>query len=378
MEPVAVTRPASMSLLRSLIYFVQSYFLAIIGYLAVNVIAARILGTSEFGYYVALVTATNLIGQLGLLGVHRAGLREASDANTVEALIDLRRGVRAVLLVPLPIVAAATTGAVLLWRGSDSNGIATAVLAGVLVLAAGYQKLSANFLRGLGHLRASTLVTGRSGGALIAVLQALCLLLVAWLVPGWGLPGVLACTAIGYALPLAWAWWLLHRSWPHDEGPKRTILALRRVLKRDWRFSVSQTGGFLNSSVELWLAGAVLSAGGTSLFAGGQRVGHLLVIPSTSLAVVFSPALARLAKKDDHGQLEPLVRTAATVATAVSGVLWIPMMVVPGLVLTVVLGEDFDAAASALMFLATGYLLNSSAGWRQRRCQWPITKVTLP
>lgn len=362
MEPVAISRPRQMSLFRSLIHFVHSYFLAILGYLAVNVIAARILGISDFGYFVALVTATTLVGQLGLLGVHRAGLREASHATTVEALTELRRGVRAVLLIPLPIVSVATAGAVLVWRGSDPNGIATAVLTGVLVFAAGYQKLSANFLRGLGHLRAATLVTGRSGGALVSLVQAGCLLLVAWLVPGWGLAGVLAGTAVGYALPLAWAWWLLHQSWPHSERRSRTIHDLRRVFSRDWRFSVSQTGGFLNSTVELWLAGAVLSAGGMSLFAGGQRIGHLLVIPSTALAVVFSPALARLAKKDDEAQLEPLVRTASTVATVVSGVLWVPMILVPGLILTIVLGEDFAGAAPALMLLSTGYLLNSISG----------------
>jgi len=351
-----------MSLFRSLIYFVQSYLLAILGYLAVNVIAARILGTSDFGYFVALVTAANFVGQFGLLGVHRSGLREASYANAAETLNDLRRGVRAVLLVPLPVVSAATAGAVLLWRGTASDGIATAVLTGVLVFATGYQKVSANFLRGLGHVRAATLVTGRSGGALVALGQALSLLLVALLLPAWGLAGVLACTVLGYALPLAWAWWLLRKSWPPHEGRNSTMQDLRRVFKRDWRFSVSQTGGFLNSTVELWLAGAVLSAAGMSLFAGGQRIGHLMVIPSTSLSVVFSPALARLAKKDDHGQFEPLVRTAATVATAASGVLWIPMMLVPGFVLTIVLGEGFAAAAPALMFIATGYLLNSISG----------------
>jgi len=361
-ESVAVTRPRPMSLFRSLFYFVQSYFLAILGYLAVNVIAARILGTSDFGYFVALVTAASFVGQFGLLGVHRSGLREASHANTAATLNDLRRGVRAVLLVPLPLVSAATACAVLLWRGSDTNGIVTAVLTGVLVFATGYQKVSANFLRGLGHLRAATLVTGRSGGALVALGQALSLLLVAVLVPGWGLPGVLACTVLGYALPLAWAWWLLHKSWPHHERRNRTLQDLRRVFKRDWRFSVSQAGGFLNSTVELWLAGALLSAAGMSLFAGGQRIGHLMVIPSTSLGVVFSPALARLAKKDDHNQLEPLVRTAATVATAVSGALWIPMMLAPALLLTLVLGEDFAAAAPALMFIATGYLMNSISG----------------
>ena len=60
--------------------------------------------------------------------------------------------------------------------------------------------------------------------------------------------------------------------------------------------------------------------------------------------------------------LEPLVRTASTVATAASGVLWLPMVLVPGVLLTIVFGADFAAAGPALMFLATGYLLNSVSG----------------
>ncbi len=359
---VTDARPKAMSLHRSLMYFVPSYFLAIGGYLALNVVAARILGTSDFGYFVVLVTVTALIGQLSLLGVHRSGLREAARADNPEMLRDLRRGVRAVLLIPLPIAATATAGAVLLWRGSDPNGIATAALSGVLVFAAGYQKVSVNFLRGLGHVRAASMITGRSGGALVAVVQAFCVLLVAWLAPEWGLPGVLAGTAAGYVLPLTWAWWLLHQRWPHAERPNQTLRDLRLVIKRDWRFAVSQTGGFLNSTVELWLAGAILSAGATSLFAAGQRIGHLLIVPSTSLQIVFSPALARLAKKDDHAQLEPLVRTAATVASVASGLLWVPMVVVPGVILTLVFGEGFVGAAPALMLLASGYLLNSISG----------------
>ena len=351
-----------MSLFRSLVYFVQSYLLAIVGYLAVSVLAARILGTSQFGYYIALVTAANFIGQFALMGVHRSGLREASKANSSEALNGLRRGVRAVLLVPLPAASLATAGVVLVYGGNDAESIATATLTGMLVFAAGYQKVSANFLRGLGHLRAATLVTGRSGGALVALGQAPALLLVLLLVPDWGLAGVLACTLFGYLLPLLWAWWLLHKSLPHDGVRSHTMRDLRGVLKRDWRFQFSQTGGFLNSTVELWLAGAVLSASGLSLFAGAQRIGHLMVIPSTSLSVVFSPALARLANKDEHGHFEKLVRTAATVSASATALLWIPIMLVPGFILTLILGEGFAAAAPALMFIATGFMLNSISG----------------
>lgn len=359
---VAAVRAKPISLFSSLMHFVPAYLLAIGGSLVVSVAAARILGTADFGYFVALVAATVLVGQLSLLGVHRSGLREAANSDSDETLVELRRGVRAVLLIPLPIAATATAGAVYAWRGGDANGIATALLSGALVIAAGYQKVSANFLRGLGHVRAATLITGRSGGALVVVVQAVCVLMVAWLAPEWGLAGVLAGTAAGYALPLAWAWWVLHRSWPRAPRTSRTWHDLKLVVRRDWRFAVSQTGGFLNSTLELWLAGFILSAGATSVFAAAQRVGHLLLIPTTSLQIVFSPALARLAKRGEHHRLESLVRTAATVATTTTAVAWLPMVLVPGLVLTIIFGEGFENGAPVLILLASGYLANSFSG----------------
>ena len=300
---VAWTRPKATSLFRSLLYFVPSYALGVGGYLALNVVAARILGTADFGYFAIVVTTSILIGQFSLVGVHRSGLREAARTDDAERLAVLRQGLRAVLLVPVPVASVGTAVVVWLWRGGESGDIATAALSGLLVACASYQKVSANFLRGLGHVRAATLITGRSGGALIAVAQAGCVLVVFLVAPDSGLPGVLAGVTAGYLLPLTWAAWLLRRRWPHfPERRHKTLRDLQVVVKRDWRFSVSQTGAFLNSSVELWLTRALLSGTATSLFAAGQRIGHLLMIPSQSLQIIFSPALARLAHKDDHDQ----------------------------------------------------------------------------
>ena len=161
-------RPSPVSLLRALIYFVPSYAVAIVGYLAVNVIAARMLGPSGFGYLIVLLTVAGLVAQLALLGIHRAGLREASRAEDAETLTALRQQVRAILLVPLPLASVATAGVMWLIGPGEESKALTAVLSGILVYQSGYQLLSANFLRGLGHIRTASLLSGRSGGALVA------------------------------------------------------------------------------------------------------------------------------------------------------------------------------------------------------------------
>lgn len=355
-------RPSPVSLVHSLLYFLPSYAVAIVGYLGLTVIAARMLGPADFGYLVVLLTAAGFVGQFSLLGVHRAGLREAARAEDVKTLTHLHRGVRAVMLVPLP--AASVIAGVLVWlvHPGSSSRILTAVLSGVLVYASGYQVLSANFLRGLGHLRTASLLSGRSGGSLVAVLQVACVGLVAWVAPESGLAGVLLGVVVGYVGPLCFAWWVLSQSWPSLERPHHTLQNLRAVVTRDWRFTFSQSGGYLNSSVELWLAGAVLTAGGTSLFAASQRLGRLLVIPASSMSTVFSPAVSRLSSGGDRARLQTLIRTAASVTTVVTALVWLPMVVAPEHLLRIVFGPGFEGAATALVLLATGYLLNSMSG----------------
>lgn len=342
--------------------FVVSYGVAIAGYFGLNVVSARFLGTSDFGYFVVVLTVTTLIGQQGLVGLHRAGLREAARTDDDRILGDLRNGVRAVLLVPLPVVALVTTLVAWVWRADQAQSAATAVLTGLLVYLSGYQKLSSSFLRGLGHVRYANLLEGRSGGALVAVAQTLLVLVVAWLSPEWGLAGALGAAVLGYLPPLLLAGWLLARSWGPARPEPHTLSDLSTAVRRDWRFGAAQAGAYLNSTLELWMAGVLLTGHATSLFAAGQRVSQLLLIPTTSLQVVFSPAVARLASDPEPGRMQGVVRTGASVATALSGLAWLPMVVAPSLLLTLAFGEEFTAAVPILVLLATGYFLNSVTG----------------
>ena len=158
------------------VWFALSYGGAIVGYLAVFAFAARLLGDT-FGYFVIAVTVSTLLGQLGLFGVHRGGLREAArlHPDDEEGLRDLRRGVRAVSLVALPCMSVLTATATffVLQAANLHARYALAAGMGVLVWLSGQQKLWANYLRGFGQVRFASLLEGRSGGALTSGFQGL-------------------------------------------------------------------------------------------------------------------------------------------------------------------------------------------------------------
>ncbi len=64
------------SLMRSVRWFAGSYVTAVAGYVALNALVSRFVGTTEFGLFMVIITATTILGQVGLVGVHRSGLRE--------------------------------------------------------------------------------------------------------------------------------------------------------------------------------------------------------------------------------------------------------------------------------------------------------------
>lgn len=361
--PTSTRRRPQVALSGAIGWFAVSYGGAILGYLAINAFAARLL-TDSFGYFVIAVTVSTLLGQLGLMGVHRGGLREAArlSSDDTDGLRELRRGVRAVSLVLLPatsIGTGAVTFAVIDTDGTTRWSLSVGMAA--LVWLGGQQKLWANYLRGFGQVRFASLLEGRSGGALAAACQGMLVGAVLLFRPEWGLPGALAALAGGLAIPVAMAWLRMRHVWGHVSTEGSVVRDLRRVVTLHWRFASNLLGGYLNSTVEIWLAALVLSSMDVSLFGAAQRLSVLLAIPLVSLGVVFSPVVARLVGHDDE-RLEKLLRTGATLATVVTALLWIPMLAVPGPLLGAVFGETFVEAAPILMLLTVGSMSHVLSG----------------
>ncbi len=358
------TGRSPLSLGGAIVWFAASYGGAILGYLAINAFAARLLGTS-FGYFVVAVTVSTLVGQLGLMGVHRGGLREAArmTAGDPAVLADLRRGVRAVSLTLLPATAVLTGGVTYAVVGDADTGTRWVIAVGMalLVYLSGQQKMWANYLRGFGQVRFASLLEGRSGGALASACQGVLLALLLAFRPSWGLAGALAALAVGYTVPVLAAWRAVHRTWRHVSARGHLWPDLAGVVRRYWRFASNLLGGYLNSTVELWLAALVLSAAEASLFSAAQRLAVLLVVPLVSLGVVFSPVVSRLVGRDDQ-RLERLLRTGSTMAVAVTALVWVPLLILPGPLLDLVYGAGFSGAATVLVLLTLGSVASVVAG----------------
>lgn len=356
----------TMSLGRAMVWFGGAYGVAIAGYLLLSAAAGRLLGPASFGYFVAALTLTTVMGQVGLMGVHRSGLREAArlERDDVDQLALLRRGVRAVTLVSLP-AAGIVTGLVTWVIAADADTADRVVLSlssAALVVLSGLQKLWANYLRGFGQVRVASMLEGRSGGAVVAVCQAVLVAAVWQFAPQWGLAGALAAVMLGYALPVALASRVVARFWGHASSSTRVFRDLRTVVRRDWRFASVQVAVLLNSSVEVWIAGFILTSADTSMLGASQRLSQLVVLPMTALGVVFSPSISRLVLQDSREDLQRLLRTGATLATVLTAVMSLPLLIAPGWVLGLVFGDGFSEASVPLLLLTAAFLVNALTG----------------
>lgn len=353
-----------------MLWFGVSYAGAVLGFLGVNAAAGRWLGPDDFGFFVAALAATGLLGQVGLVGSHRSGLREVArlrDVDDPEEMARLRNCVRAVSLTTLPALGLlGGAGAWLIIRDDSSRGTQAALSATLvaLVVLGGQQQLWANYVRGLGHVRFASLLEGRSGGALVAGLQA-ALVVLAWvLAPGWGLTGALAAVAVAYLVPVFAARRLVRRRWRGLTDPRpRLWRDLVFTIRRDWRFLSAQVATYLNVSTEIWVAAVLLSSVDTSMFSAGQRLALLLVLPLTALQVVFAPVIARRAGGlGEDAALERLLRTGASVAAGLSLLLAVPIVAAPGTVVDLVYGPGFADAVPVLLLLSVGFFGNVATG----------------
>lgn len=345
-----------------------SYAIAGLGYLALNGFAGRLLGVDEFGTFVVLVTAATTIGQIGLLGIHRGGLRDAAlmdlrDARHDSAVATLRAEARGVSWIALPVVALATGVTTLIVGGAgDVESLFFAIAMASLVLLGGEQKLRANLLRGFGRARTASLIEGGAGGTVVVLLQALGVGLLLAAEPAAGLLAALAVMVAGYAVPVAAGHGLLHGIWRRNVPVTPPWLALRSASGRHWRFGAAQVATFAGPNVEIWVAGLVLLAADVSRFAAAQRVAVLLLLPLTPLQLALAPAIARLVAGGQREELALLVRTAAAIATGLAGLAFVGLLLASDRIVTAVFGGTFGSSGALLVVLACGALVNVSTG----------------
>lgn len=327
-----------------------------------SALIGRTLGTQQFGRYAAALSMALTVGQIAVFGLGQRALRElANPAVSHERLTEHDQMLRFVVRgsVPMASLAAGIVAILLVRAASAWSAAAVGIAFGVIAYTAGILRLGAETLRGLGSAKGASFLDGRSGGTAVNVLQAALVAVVYAAAKTYGqrLTAVALAIAFGAALPASVAWRLvrMRMPWSRPGWPRWRRDALI-LIRGSGAFAAIDVASIVGVSVEVVIAGVVLTPSHASLFAAGQQLAVLVSIPSMILRVVLSPVIARFWHREQKEKLASLVRTGSTVATAAALVPWAIIVTAPTLILGVAYGPRFRGGGSTLILLATGAL----------------------
>jgi O-antigen/teichoic acid export membrane protein len=344
---------------------VVSRCLAAAAFFAVNMVLARDLGVDAFGT-AAVVVSVSVFGAFAVSGgTNRSSLREVSAAlatgnpsRAARALHDVVRILR--WSVPIGGLLSFVAASALTW--STGDGLLLGLGGALLSMTLGVVLVTADVMRALGETRLSSMLAGRSGGAVVQ-LVFLVVLLGGWLAGGMTAVSAIVLYALAVGLVLVPSLIVLFR-WREKRvgGVEPAVDGSAVHVRNSLPFLVNQMALLANGQVDLWTGSVVLSEQQVGLYAAGLRPVAVVSLPQQASELVMTPRIAALHARGEPIRMEREARTSATFATIGSLVLIVPLLVAPELILTVAFGSDFVDATPVLRILAVGQLFNAFTG----------------
>lgn len=345
----------------------------ILATLASNILAARLLGPSEFGIYLLVTTIIALGGVMGAAGLNEAGLRFVAENLAMNrhnlARAYLRRTLTTIAVTSLLAagIMAVSVGMFQLATPRFEHPLWVIVLTALGVVALTWQLITAESLRGFGELRLASLFSGGQTGGPISNLFLLAGLLAATL---WvstihaNLAIGLTVLSIGMSLPFALTglWQTSHKAADKASvGIENDLTVLSPNQSREL-FAVSsilllnQLLAFVSQQLDVWLGGALLTPEALGLYGAAKRSLLLAAMPVQMAMMTVVATIPRLYAQQRTRELERVIRTASNYAAIPALCALLMLMAFPESILQLVFGGSYTGAAPTVMVLTTGYL----------------------
>lgn len=334
--------------------------LAMLATFGVGVQLARGLGVQGYGYYGLALSIVTIAGIPGELGLSKLVMREVSTANARgddAALFGVLGWAKKVCwsISGLLAVAVAIAAGVLIARGSTTLG--TALLFGIPTIPfMALSRINGGALQGLQYI-----TLGQIPANLLRPLFLSVLLLALYLASSLSAPAAMAVNSATAVMVF-----LVAQAWLRKRRP-RTGAAAVALHDRRWLAStipLALTDGMQMLQLELTtvLLGAITLPADAGLFRLAAATAAMAAAPMVIIAHATMPMLAGLHAQEDHERLQKVVTYSALVQTVGVLVLSLPLLIVPKLLLSLVFGAGFGAAATALRIVAVAQIVNAAFG----------------
>ena len=338
---------------------------AMVASFAVGVLLARSLGVEGYGHYgiaLAVVTMAGIPSQFGLPILVTREVASAEAKQDYGKLFGvLRWADRACIWIAAAVgCGVVAAGIVLYAMGHQALGGALMLGAPVIPLSA-LGKIRGGALMGLHHV-----VRGQIPDAIIrpVVLSLLLLGLYLLRVP-FGAPLAMALNSVAALamLIVSGAW--LRRRLPTASAPERVISG-RQWLRSSVPMGLMEGMRTLQTELSIVLVGMMVSAVVVGLFRIAIVTAMTAAAPAVIVTLAAMPTMARLHAEGDRERLQKTVSGLAHAQFVGVLLLSLPLLAIPGPLLSLAFGPSFAAASGALRLLCIAQIASAGFG----PCMW--------
>lgn len=333
-----------------------------VGGFAFTLIAARGLGSHQFGVLTLGITIAELLGLLAVLGLRRGVIRYVAQYRGAG---DPARERGTVLLASLLIGVAATVAGASLFVFADRIGsyfpdqTQLGSLLRLLAVSVPLSALTIGFVGvtdGQKKMHYRVLVSNVVQPALLIGIAAVLLLL------GWQLRGVAVAYVVAAAMAAGLAFFFVH---PYFVGPRERRIAPafepRQLVSFSFPLFLLNIVNQLSGRLEIYLLGLLQASEAAGIFNVVSRTALLGKMAQGSLISIFAPMIADLHSRGQKKEMEHLLQVATQWAVASN----IPVLMLTILFAQPILtlfGSAFEAGATALIILAFAQFISVAVG----------------
>ena len=366
--PVAPPPRSHTPLGRQAVWVVGCRLVGIAATVASNILAARLLGPTEFGTYLLVTTVMALGGMLAMSGLNEAAMRFISESlalgRAALARAYLKRTLVTIGVTSGAAAVAVTAGFALLMllarHVREPSGLLALVAVGIAVLA--WQQLGAEMLRAYSDLRMASLFSGgQTGGPVSNLLFLFGICGSTFVVAQLDANVAVGITIVSLCVTCPLVYTELTRISRKARGSappvKLSSEQRRELFVVGGTLLANQLLAFITQQFDIWLAGGLLTHEALGLYGAAKRSLLIAAMPVQMAMLTIVSSIPRLNAQSRDKELERMVRGAATIAAVPALMALGALTLFPRQVLGTVLGGAYAGAETAMVIMSLGHFV---------------------
>lgn len=338
---------------------------SILGY---NAVLARVLTKQEFGDFLLIQTGATVFAMIARFGMQQAVVKMVAEAYSRRAVLsDTVSTICAIF-----VVCAFSTSLMMIifwtwgfnWYAAtflESASIgSTFVGFALLIMFSAAQVPMSEIFRGLGDVRTASVLNN----VMFSGIFLCSLVTVVSQSRGLSLAGAitLAAVAMGFTVLINLLWLLKRFDSAWGTRLSLSVDKVRTVLGVGAPILGIGVINYVFSQSGVLIVGRFGSADSVGEFGASIRLVGLVAVPLLIINMAVQSTVVELHQDGRRRELESALRVTATVAAVPSLILLAVFLTLPELVLRIVFGAEYQAAANLLCILSIGHLMNVITG----------------